>query len=425
MPIPYRPLGEVLLPMPNKRLLQQGWSPRCLPTPSPDPEHWAVVKTTAIQAGWFDDTQNKQLPQPLKPRPAIEIQAGDLLMTCAGPRSRCGVPTLVRKTRPRLMMSGKMYRFRPQDELLPEFLEKWLLSPEAQRRIDRMKTGISDSGLNLTQDRFLMLPVPVPTVTEQRRIVEILEEHLSHLDAAAADLTRAHVRLESLSEAALRLRIPSHTVRRPLSDVLELPLSNGRSVPSRDGGFPVLRLTALKEDGVDLGERKGGAWERDEAVRFLVKQGDFLIARGNGSLRLVGKGSLLRHEPDEVAFPDTAIRARARASAVLPEFLSLVWNSRSTRDQIERVARTSAGIYKVNQSQLGAIQLPVPELSEQLSIIDAMSRLQEHRHVALETIDLATRRSRSLRRAVLAAAFEGKLTGRHTDFEVVEKLAEA
>lgn len=273
--------------------------------------------------------------------------------------------------------------------------------------------------------RLMAFPLPVPRLQEQRRIVEILEEHLSHLDAAAADLTRAHVRLESLSEAALRLRIPSHTVRRPLSDVLELPLSNGRSVPSRDGGFPVLRLTALKEDGVDLGERKGGAWERDEAVRFLVKQGDFLIARGNGSLRLVGKGSLLRHEPDEVAFPDTAIRARARASAVLPEFLSLVWNARSTRDQIERVARTSAGIYKVNQSQLGAIQLPVPELSEQLSIIDAMSRLQEHRHVALETIDLATRRSRSLRRAVLAAAFEGKLTGRHTDLEVVEKLAEA
>lgn len=279
--------------------------------------------------------------------------------------------------------------------------------------------------LKLTQGAMRKIPVPTPEPSQQWQIVEILEEHLSHLDAAAADLTRANVRLESLSEAALRLRIPSHTVRRPLSDVLELPLSNGRSVPSRDGGFPVLRLTALKEDGVDLGERKGGAWERDEAVRFLVKQGDFLIARGNGSLRLVGKGSLLRHEPDEVAFPDTAIRARARASAVLPEFLSLVWNSRSTRDQIERVARTSAGIYKVNQSQLGAIQLPVPELSEQLSIIAAMSRLQEHRHVALETIDLAARRSRSLRRAVLAAAFEGKLTGRHPDDEVIEELAEA
>ncbi|MCE1178465.1 MAG: hypothetical protein LWW86_05470 [Micrococcales bacterium] len=303
------------------------------------------------------------------------------------------------------------------------YLYHWLSGQGFIRHLQGTASGTQLPHVTLKSIRDYPVPRFGPYV--ERRIVEILEEHLSHLDAAAADLTRANVRLESLSEAALQVLIPGDAVRRPLSEVLEVPLSNGRSVPSRDGGFPVLRLTALKEDGVDLEERKGGAWERAEAVRFLVKEGDFLIARGNGSLRLVGKGSLLRHEPDEVAFPDTAIRARARPSAVLPEFLSLVWNSRSTRDQIERVARTSAGIYKVNQSQLGAIQLPVPELSEQMSIVAAMSRLQEHRHVALETIDIATRRSHSLRRAVLEAAFEGKLTGRHTDVEVVEELAGA
>ena len=310
---------------------------------------------------------------------------------------------------------------RPTEAIDPAFLFYFTLSKHFEDQILPMQKGVSYPAVLDREVRAQR--VWFPELEQQRRIVEILEDHLSHLDAAAADLTRANVRLESLSEAALQVLIPGDAVRRPLSEVLEVPLSNGRSVPSRDGGFPVLRLTALKEDGVDLEERKGGAWERAEAVRFLVKEGDFLIARGNGSLRLVGKGSLLRHEPDEVAFPDTAIRARARPSAVLPEFLSLVWNSRSTRDQIERVARTSAGIYKVNQSQLGAIQLPVPELSEQMSIVAAMSRLQEHRHVALETIDIATRRSHSLRRAVLAAAFEGKLTGRHTDVEVVEELA--
>lgn len=312
---------------------------------------------------------------------------------------------------------------RPTEAIDPAFLFYFTLSKHFEDQILPMQKGVSYPAVLDREVRAQR--VWFPELEQQRRIVEILEDHLSHLDAAAADLTRANVRLESLSEAALQVLIPGDAVRRPLSEVLEVPLSNGRSVPSRDGGFPVLRLTALKEDGVDLEERKGGAWERAEAVRFLVKEGDFLIARGNGSLRLVGKGSLLRHEPDEVAFPDTAIRARARPSAVLPEFLSLVWNSRSTRDQIERVARTSAGIYKVNQSQLGAIQLPVPELSEQMSIVAAMSRLQEHRHVALETIDIATRRSHSLRRAVLAAAFEGKLTGRHTDVEVVEELAGA
>ncbi|GAA3620240.1 hypothetical protein GCM10022199_25880 [Marihabitans asiaticum] len=279
--------------------------------------------------------------------------------------------------------------------------------------------------LKLTQAAMRRIPVPMPPATEQRRIVEILEVHLSHLDAASMDLARARARLDSLIEAALRCHFKSDTATRPLADVLEMPLANGRSVPSRDDGFPVLRLTALKEGGVDLAERKGGAWERADAMRFLVRRGDFLIARGNGSLRLVGKGSLVRSEPDEVAFPDTVIRARPRPVDLSPEFLDLVWNARATRDQIERVARTSAGIYKVNQGQLGAIQLPVPAPSEQRSIIAAMDRLRDHRQGTLEAIDVAAQRNRGLRRAVLAAAFDGKLTGRHTDEEVIEELAGA
>ena len=82
------------------------------------------------------------------------------------------------------MMSGKMYRLRPNQRIDPRFLELYLLSDDAQKRIDGMKTGISDSGLNLTHGRFVELPVPVPPLEEQRRIVAILEDHLSHLDAA-------------------------------------------------------------------------------------------------------------------------------------------------------------------------------------------------------------------------------------------------
>lgn len=278
--------------------------------------------------------------------------------------------------------------------------------------------------LKLTQGAMRTIPVPVPDVSEQRWIVGVLETHLSHLDAADAEVARAGARLEGLLESALRSVIPNSTTMLPLGDLLDVPLSNGRSVPTRPGGFPVLRLTALKEDGVDLAEKKEGAWDLAAAQRFLVSKGDFLIARGNGSLRLVGRGSLVRDEPDEVAFPDTAIRARPRTAQLLPDFLDLVWSSRATRDQIERVARTSAGIYKVNQSHLEAIRLPVPDLSQQLRILAAMTDLREQRRTLRQAVSTVTQRSGVLRRAVLAAAFEGKLTGRRTDHVVIEESAQ-
>ena len=45
------------------------------------------------------------------------------------------------------MLSGKMYRFRPHpDGLAPKYLAYLIQRHETQLEIDRMKTGINDSG---------------------------------------------------------------------------------------------------------------------------------------------------------------------------------------------------------------------------------------------------------------------------------------
>jgi len=60
-------------------------------------DDWGVLKTTAIQDGEFQPEHNKRLPSALEPDPLLEVQEGDLLLTCAGPRVRCGVICLVRE----------------------------------------------------------------------------------------------------------------------------------------------------------------------------------------------------------------------------------------------------------------------------------------------------------------------------------------
>lgn len=157
-----------------------------------------------------------------------------------------------------------------------------------------------------------------------------------------------------------------------LGELLDKPLINGRSVRSLDGGFPVLRLTALKADGIDLTEQKQGEWTSTEAEPFLVAQGDFLAARGNGSLDLVGRGALVTAVPSPVAFPDTMIRIRTMHALVEPRYLKHLWDSRVVRQQIERSARTTAGIYKINQSMLERVELPLPPRAEQSRIVDAL-----------------------------------------------------
>ncbi len=196
-------IGDVLAKEDGKQI-RQGWSPQCHKEPSPSDDVWGVLKTTAIQPGRFLDEHNKTLPSTLTPRPEIEVKPGDLLLTCAGPRVRCGVPCLIRNTRPRLMMSGKMYRFRPIAALDPEYIELHLLESKTQKRIDELKTGISDSGLNLTHARFKTLPVHVAPVVEQRAIVAKIESLFSELDQGVAQLEAVRAQLGRYRQSVLK-----------------------------------------------------------------------------------------------------------------------------------------------------------------------------------------------------------------------------
>jgi type I restriction enzyme S subunit len=272
--------------------------------------------------------------------------------------------------------------------------------------------------------RLASWPTPVPPAAVQRRIIDILEDHLSRLDAACAYIGAATARLEAVRASVIASRVRSVSApRKRLESVLVSTLSNGRSVPSRVGGFPVLRLTALKQGRIDLSERKDGDWDRDDAQRFLVKKGDFLVSRGNGSLRLVGRGGLVNEVPDGVAFPDTLIRIHADPELVHPGFLSMVWNSSLIRDQLEGMARTTAGIYKINQKDLASVLLPVPSVADQERIQSEVYSLMD----GVRSVEIEAERARAkafaLRQALLAGAFAGRLTGHQSDLDQAEEVA--
>lgn len=202
---------ECLEPLDDGKKIHQGWSPQCEGAPSPSEDEWGVLRTTAIQDGFFLQAENKRLPDSLLPRPHLEVRPDDILLTCAGPRARCGIVCRVTTTRRRLMISGKMYRFRADTvRVLPEFLALLLRGEEAQRAINLMKTGSSESGLNLTQDRFSSLRLRFGTLAEQRRIVAKVDELMGlcdRLEAARASVEAR--RLGLVTECLGRMNVPN------------------------------------------------------------------------------------------------------------------------------------------------------------------------------------------------------------------------
>lgn len=191
--------------------------------------------------------------------------------------------------------------------------------------------------------------------------------------------------------------------------LLAEPLSNGRSVKDKVGGFPVLRLTAFHNGRLDLTESKAGAWTEADAAPWIVKEGDFFAARGNGSKHLVGIGALAVGVGKSVAYPDTMIRLAVDREVVDPEYFAAAWNSRVIRDQIESAARTTAGIYKINQPHICGFVFPLPPREEQerilKRIIPVLSQI-EHQEAEITT---ALARIGALRQSILKQAFSGRL----------------
>jgi type I restriction enzyme, S subunit len=190
-------LGDVVTP------IGQGWSPKCNNVPASDGE-WGVIKTSAVQGIHFLEQENKGLPEHLEPRDKLQVKKGDILVTRAGPRVRCGITCLVTEIKSKLMICDKVYRFQVKEEMgVNKFLVLQLNSLKYLEDIEKLKTGISDSGMNLTQKKFKELLLEWPAVSEQTEIVRLVEQYFALADTLEKNLANAKQRVDNLTQSIL------------------------------------------------------------------------------------------------------------------------------------------------------------------------------------------------------------------------------
>ena len=315
---------------------------------------------------------------------------------------------------------------RPYEPQMAEYLSYYLSGPVFREWIKLAVEGATGSHTRAKSGPILEQVVPVPPLAEQQQIVVAIEEHFSRLDAVEAGLASAAQRTARLLEHVFEEQLRStNTSSQPLRSFLRERLANGRSVPTAaSDGHPVLRLTAIKDGLIDPGEAKLGDFGDTDPSRFAISPDDFLISRGNGSLQLVGRGGLVQAGAPLVAYPDTMIRARVDESMLNPRFLSLVWNERPVRRQLESLARTTAGIYKINQSMIGDVELPVPSLDAQRRLVQAVDEVRPTAAICTDSVDRSRASTRALRRSILSEAFAGRLVSQSSDEESTIALLE-
>jgi type I restriction enzyme S subunit len=221
---------------------ESGWSPACLKHAA-SPEKWGVLKTTAVQCRQYVADENKELPSMLSPRPEHEAKVGDILMTRAGPANRVGICALIRETRPKLIISDKIIRFRPV-LLNAEYLELFANTPQFQNLIEASKQGMAQSQVNISQENLKLTVVPIPPLAEQKAIVEKVEALMTTCRVLEAEIEHTRTHAANLLQAVLREAFSGEPAVQDKNDKPAPAKSNVIPFPARIGNISPTDLHA-------------------------------------------------------------------------------------------------------------------------------------------------------------------------------------
>jgi type I restriction enzyme, S subunit len=201
------PVGWRLVPLATLLTgIETGKSFKCDERP-PRVDEVGVVKVSAVTWGTFREQESKTCTDLERVNPAFFVQPGDFLFSRANTIGLVGACVIVQQVTQRVMLSDKILRFRFVSEAMKPWIFRLLWSEYGRQQIEALASGNQDSMRNIGQERIGQILVPLPPSPEQSRIVDKLEELLSDLDAAVAELKAAQKKLAQYRQSLLKAAV--------------------------------------------------------------------------------------------------------------------------------------------------------------------------------------------------------------------------
>lgn len=261
----------------------------------------------------------------------------------------------------------------------------------------------------------LSYSMPLPPLTEQRRIVARIEELAAKIAEARLLRNQACSEVGALSASLLRSEFASLRSSTGLTPIGDLLVDAGYGSSEKclaqrdDGDVPVLRIPNVASEKIEFSGLKFAALSPRDFDRVRLAEGDILVVRTNGSLDLVGRSAVVDELPEPAAFASYLIRLRFDTTRILPHFAQRMLRSLRMAGEMIDLARTTAGQYNVSLGRLRSARIPVPPLLEQSRIVALLDGLQAKTN-ALKLLQTETTfELNAMLPTILDRAFKGEL----------------
>lgn len=371
-------------------------------------DYISFIPMNAVSVDGKIDTTNKIIPAGCIKNYSV-FQEGDILFAKITPCMENGKGCIADKLKNGYGAgSTEFIVLRSKQELV---IQKWLHLFLSQKvfRLYCQQHMTGSAGQRRVPPKFLAnCMIPIPSLSEQKRIVDRIEELFSQLDASVAELKTTKERLKVYRQAVLKeafLKFDG-SIEKTISSVCENIVDCPHSTPKwAHKGKLCLRTTNFKPGYLDLSEKNYVSEETfcERISRLAPKPGDVLFSREGA---ILGIACII---PDglEVCMGQRMMLLRP-SKDLLNKYLMYYLNSPKARTLIiENVGGTASP--HINVGDIKQFTIPIIPFAQQQSVVAKIeSRLSICNSIE-KTVDTALRQAEALRQSILKKAFEGGL----------------
>lgn len=194
-------LGQVIIAGPRNGLSPRATARRDAPR---------AVTLTATTSGVFDGSHFKRVDADIGPDSEYWLQPNDLLFQRGNTPEYVGMAAIYDGPPGEFIFPDLMIRVRLSSEVDLSFIHLFCVSPAARNYFSENATGAQKTMPKINQAILRALPIPLPPLSEQHRIVARLEKLMALCDRMAAGLGTADGTRSRLLESLLQHGMGAH-----------------------------------------------------------------------------------------------------------------------------------------------------------------------------------------------------------------------
>lgn len=297
-----------------------------------------------------------------------KVKTGDLLFCLRG---SLGKFAIVGKDISQGAIASSLVIIRTTNKIDRNFLKNYLRSALCKKEIERFENGAAQP--NLSAKDLKEFEIPLPTLTEQKRIAAILDkvDAIRRKRQQAIQLADEFLRAVFLDMFGDPVTNPKGWDVKPLSHGIESIDSgwsaSGEGYPCKEGEYGVLKISAVTSGKFKPNENKFVAAEDipDGKKLLFPKKGDLLFSRAN-TRELVAATCIVPFDHDNVFLPDKLWNIKTLQNELMPEFLNyLVWQPRFKETLTSQATGTSGSMLNISKGKFEATDAIFPPLGLQ------------------------------------------------------------